>query len=120
MYLFSSFFVFNYLFFVFIESYSGSSSTLTIVVYGRVFKTDSISSYTAGSMTAQVTSSSPNVSQSYTIYTLPSVAATALVNLVDFFVKKKKVCLIKFRMVHYQHFLLHNKILQLVFIKQYN
>ena len=66
--------------FLLIESYSGSASTLYITVYGRVFKTDSVSSYIAGTLTAQATSSSSTASQTYSVSALPSVAAYAIVS----------------------------------------
>ncbi|CAF0916171.1 unnamed protein product [Rotaria sp. Silwood1] len=61
------------------QSYSGTSSTLYIVVYGRIFKTDSSSSYIAGTMTAQVsTTTSSTVTQTFTIYAIPAVIAYPL------------------------------------------
>ncbi|CAF3632430.1 unnamed protein product [Rotaria sordida] len=61
------------------QSYSGTSSTLYIVVYGRIFKTDSSSSYIAGTMTAQVsTTANPTVTQTFTIYAIPTVIAYPL------------------------------------------
>ncbi|CAF4036975.1 unnamed protein product [Adineta steineri] len=60
------------------QSYSGSASTLYIVVYGRVFKTDSVSSYTAGTFTAQVASTSSTISQPYTIYATAAAGSYAI------------------------------------------
>ncbi|UJR30625.1 hypothetical protein I4U23_018150 [Adineta vaga] len=60
------------------QSYSGSTSILYITVYGRVFKTDSTSSFSAGTMTARVTSSSPTATQTYTIYATPTAASFSL------------------------------------------
>jgi hypothetical protein len=68
-------------------------STLYIVVYGRVFKTDSVSSYTAGTMTAQVSSTSPTVSQTYTISALPAITASAVVSQFLLFLNKIKFIL---------------------------
>jgi len=67
-------------FFLFTESYSGTPSTLYITVYGRVFTTDGVSSYVTGTMTAQVSSSMPTVSKTYTIYAIPSVIPGAIVS----------------------------------------
>ncbi|CAF2512453.1 unnamed protein product [Rotaria sp. Silwood2] len=65
--------------FLLTESYSGTSSTLYIVAYGRIFKTDSSSSYIAGTMSVQIntTTSSP-VTQTFTIYAIPAVIAYSL------------------------------------------
>jgi hypothetical protein len=80
--LFPSFEIHHFIFsFLLTESYSGSPSTLYIVVYGRIFKTDSISSYAAGTMTAQVSSTtSSTVTQNYTIYALPAIGTYAIVS----------------------------------------
>ncbi|CAF2076674.1 unnamed protein product [Rotaria magnacalcarata] len=58
---------------------NGSQATLFITAIGRVFKTDSISSFVAGTMTAQVSAStSTTVTKMYTIYTVPAIAASLL------------------------------------------
>jgi hypothetical protein len=96
MFLFPSFQIPSFIsFFVFflIAYSSGSMSTLYIVVYGRVFKTDSVSSYTAGTMTAQVSSTSPTVSQTYTISALPAITASAVVSQFLLFLNKIKFIL---------------------------
>ncbi|CAF3743558.1 unnamed protein product [Rotaria socialis] len=58
---------------------NGSQATLFMTVFGRVFKTDSISSFLAGTMTAQVSAStSATVTKMYTIYAVPAIAAFPL------------------------------------------
>ena len=63
------------------ESYSGSTSTLTIVVYGRVFKRDGISTFVGGTMTAKVNAtSSATATQTFTIYAQPEVTPFPIVS----------------------------------------